>query len=358
MPRLWLCFILVCSLLPGFAGDRLDFYGDLRFRAESDWDSRRSDGTEREDRDRLRFRARLGLKWAISDAWDFNVRARSGSEASQQSPHITFHDFDGNGTGDHDVVFDRWVFTWKGDRGKVHLGRTGLNDWHQDELFWDDDVAPAGVGGEWKINDRSRLNGGIYLLPDGARDFHGEMLTAQWVFEPTKAWTLGVGPRILRGDEGSRYLRNGNGARDYDLLVFTGQYRVPEVEAGLKLGLDLVHNFADYEVDDAFGYANRDETDGFIVSAVWGSTKPGRWLGGVYFGEVQTLAVNASYAQDDWVRWGSATQTDSSDLRGYELRLAYGVRQDLNVVLRYFDVESPTSPQDGKRARLDVNYKF
>ena len=68
--------------------------------------------------------------------------------------------------------------------------------------------------------------------------------------------------------------------------------------------------------------------------------------------------MNASYAQDDWARFGSADQTDSSDFRGQELRVVRTLSKNADLTLRYYAVEAITSQQNGKRLRLDFNIKF
>lgn len=68
--------------------------------------------------------------------------------------------------------------------------------------------------------------------------------------------------------------------------------------------------------------------------------------------------MNASFAQDDWVRWGSATQTRGSNLKGHELRFGYGLAKDLNLLARLYLVESITTVEDGKRFRIDLNYSY
>ena len=55
---------------------------------------------------------------------------------------------------------------------------------------------------------------------------------------------------------------------------------------------------------------------------------------------------------------GGNGQTDSSDFRGHEIRLAWTIRNNLNLVNRLYIVESVSSRQDGNRFRLDLNYKF
>ena len=68
--------------------------------------------------------------------------------------------------------------------------------------------------------------------------------------------------------------------------------------------------------------------------------------------------MNASFAQDDWVRWGSSTQTDSSDLKGHEFRYAQQLTRSLQVMVRLYLVKAITSVQDGNRVRVDLNYRF
>lgn len=353
-------FILLAgsSLIAGDE-DKVKFYGDLRLRLESDWDSHRADGTERDDRDRARFRARLGMKVNFSESWAANVRVRSGSKRSQQSPHITFHDFDGNDTGDHDVIFDRWVLKRETETTKFAVGRSGFSEWHEMYPFWDSDVTLPGVGGGMALGERSRLSGGVFLLPDGAVKYNGEMLSAEWFYSTGKAWKTALSIRVMRGEEGAEYLRNGNGDRDYDLLMFSSSYNFKGVTGGLKLKLDLAHNFHDYDLEDGtYSYAFRDERDAAKVGLVWGALKEDRWILGVYYAHVEALGVHASYSEDDWIRWGGGGQADASDMKGYEIRVGRGIGKRFNMVLRYFDVESPTSLQDGQRARLDINYHF
>ena len=129
----------------------------------------------------------------------------------------------------------------------------------------------------------------------------------------------------------------------------------------LKLGLDLMHNAEDYSATDtnAFTVANRDENNGLVANLTVGQLKDGGdWLAAYYYVYLETFSVVASYAQDDWVRFGSATQTDSSDIKGHEIRLAYAIANYANLVARLYIVDAITSVQDGNRFRVDLNMKF
>ncbi|MCF8714710.1 putative porin [Joostella atrarenae] len=70
----------------------LYFTGDFRFRIEQDWDSRKADGTYREDRTRLRYRARLGAFYNYNEIVSFGVRIRTGNPIKQQDPQLTLGD--------------------------------------------------------------------------------------------------------------------------------------------------------------------------------------------------------------------------------------------------------------------------
>ena len=126
----------------------------------------------------------------------------------------------------------------------------------------------------------------------------------------------------------------------------------------------MFHNFRHYASGDpdVISAAYRHDKTGAVLTAALGQrtqdNKRGEWEVRCTVGYIEKLAVNAAYAQDDWVRWGKGPQTDSSNLRGHEMGLRYWLAKSLDVHARFYAVESITTPQDGFRFRLDLNYKF
>ncbi len=165
----------------------------------------------------------------------------------------------------------------------------------------------------------------------------------------------------MNGEDDATNLRNRNGERDY-LIGAANVQGVSEVGGvPLTLGADLFYNFEDYDAADIapFAASDTDEVLGYAVSLKLGRLKEKHdWLLAYYYAHVETFAVNASYAQDDWVRFGSATQTDSSDIKGHEFRAAFNVTKKLNAVARLYLIDAITTAQDGNRFRFDLNYKF
>ncbi|NIL99790.1 MAG: hypothetical protein GTN89_02330 [Acidobacteria bacterium] len=354
---------------PALAGDTephgLDLHADFRLRMEQDWDSRRSDGTEREDRARARVRVRLGMTFTPYKRVSIGARLRSGSDLSQQSPHITIVDFDGGDTGDADFNLDKWYLRGHSENGRFSgwVGREELPFWKQNELFWDDDVTPAGLAGTLRYpageSGELTIHAGVFSLPVGMQRFSGTMGALQAVY----ATSIGETRLIVAGgyfaieantdDPDAVLLLGGDGLRDYRIVVGSTQLRLRAGRRPLRFGIDVIENLEDYAGPIA------DQTGGHVLSVHYGDTaQRGHWLVGLYSARIETLAVAGSYAQDDWVRWGSATQTRGSNLEGQELRFAYAASSRISLVARLYVVDSITTVEDGKRFRVDFNYRL
>ncbi len=353
--QIYLASLLLASAASAaiFEKDGFKLYGDFRARLEADFDSRRADGTERDDRTRIRIRARIGLEYAASDRFTFGLRLRSGSDDSQQSPHVTILDFDDNDTGDLHFNFDKWFVKGKRGKGWGWIGRNSLPFWKQNELVWDDDVTPAGVAFGLKHDRGERgveASAGYFSLPAGMREFSGNLGLAQVVLRRDR-FKLAGGLLDIDADpndaDGMLLLR-GNGGRDYQLWILS-------LQAGIDkwtFGLDGIHNSESYPISEPL----RDEVDGYVGSLKFSSSRG--WQAAYIYAHIEALAINSSYAEDDWVRWGNATQTRASDLEGHELRFTRDVGPGQNLVFRLYLVDAITSGEDGSRFRIDWNYRF
>jgi hypothetical protein len=344
----------------------LTFYGDLRVRYELDWDSQTAAGVPRDDRNRGRVRARLGFDYRVTDDWSFGARVRTGDTSSQQSPHLTFASDDGV-RDDLEFVADRYFVQFRHATFAGWAGRNVTPFWQQNELFWDEDVTPTGVAGTYNTTLGGGTLGAVaggFFLPDGGYDLHGQMLAGQLRYGlpvQRSQLTVAAGLHFMNGEDGATELRNRNGARDYLIGVAHAQWSVPVQGIPLTLGADIFHNVQDYDAADVapFPAADADETLGYVFSAAVGQLKKRHdWLVAYYYAHVETFAVNASYAQDDWLRFGNGAQTDASDFQGHEIRLGYALSKNINLMARIYLVEAITTAQDGNRFRIDLNWKF
>lgn len=344
----------------------LSVSADLRVRYESDWDSHTATGTPRIDRERGRLRARLGATYKFAPAWSVGARFRTGNHQSQQSPHLTFTANDGP-SDDLEGSFDRYFVQYKEGAVTAWGGRNASPFWQQNEHFWDEDVTPTGVAATF---DSKQGTGtltsalGAFALPDGATRLHGQLVGGQVKYTaPIKPaqFTVAAGLYSFDGDSGARYLRNRNGERDYLVGVLSAQWSTPVNGRPVAFGVDVMENFEDYSAADVAPFPAKaaNDTTGFVLSVQLGQLKQAKdWQFAYLYAHVETLAVNASYSQDDWARFGNGPQSDVSDYKGHEFRAAYALSKNFNLMARLFLVEAISTQQDGKRFRLDLNWKL
>ncbi|HYP18204.1 MAG TPA: putative porin [Opitutus sp.] len=345
----------------------LTLNGDVRLRYENDWDSHTATGARRVDRERGRVRVRVSAAYRFNPDWSFGARIRTGNTQSQQSPHLTFEASDGSANDDLQFSLDRYFLQYKHGATTAWAGRNSSPFWQQNELFWDEDITPTGAAAviDSKRGDATLTTTlGAFALPDGANRLNGHLFAGQLKYTlPLKPAQLIVagGLHAFDGRSGARFLRNRNGERDYLVGILSAQWSTVAGTWPIALGVDLLKNFADYNAADVapLPAAQTDETNGWVFSATAGQLKNrGDWLFGYYYAHIETFAANASYAQDDWARFGNGPQSDLTDIKGSEFRLAYAITKDLNLMARCFLVEAITSRQDAKRFRVDANWKW
>jgi hypothetical protein len=348
-----------------FTLEKFRAYADFRVRGEADWDSQDASAVERDDRTRLRVRARAGFVFDPDEHIRVEVRIRGGQEASQQSPHITVIDFSGNDTGESSFDFDRWYLRGKVGGFETWAGRNDLPFWKQDELLFDDDVTMAGVSARWAGDlgpGKLSVAGGYVAPPVGMTLYPGSLAGAQVAYQPQVGGVqlaFAAGTYVFEADptdpDGAGWLQ-GNAARDFSIASGSVQARWPVADRPLVLGADVMTNTEDYDPNsaDPVTAANADETDGYVFLATYGDLDAGKhWLAGYYYAHIETFAVHNSYAQDD-----CATQTRASDMKGHELRFGWAFTAQMNLLARLYAAEAITSVEDGKRFRLDFNYRF
>jgi len=354
----------------------LTWFGDLRLRMEQDWDSLQGDGTSRDDRLRLRVRLRGGLDYQFNDQWSAKLQARSGPHQSQQSPHITIHDFNGGATGPYQFNLDHWYLKYHVGGFEAWAGRNTLSFLHQDDLFVFDNVTYAGIGGSYT---RDFAGSALYLslnavaLPVGMRDFAGTGIVGQIGFDRrvgSAGFSAALGYRQTMADPGDpagESLLTGNNTRDYREFSLQFQHRSTVRGRPLTLGVDVMHNGADYSgaPDGSFSQFHKNHVDGYVAQVLYGSKDVGDWQLGYFYSHLEALGANSSYVQDDWVRWGNASQVRATNMKGSEFRLLYTLHARVNIFARLFLVDAidllepgDIAKESGNRLRIDLNWSF
>ncbi len=352
---------------------KLNFKGDLRLRPEQDWNSRKSDGTYRDDRFRLRFRVRAQLDYKANDWASLGLRLRTGYAEKQQDPHLTFgdgyHEFDSVPIGFDKLFFKfhkKWFTGW--------LGRNTFPFKKNNELFWSDNVALDGVYLSAKLDaapewiDEITYSGGLFTMLNSFSTFTDDSFIAILQIKTAHLnkrlsvfpsfYHFNRMPNIPDGNETFRF--------EYSILQLGAEALVFE-NPKITMGLDLYHNLQNYNKNESIQDDFKDQKSGFVGSAVWGSlAKKGDFALGAYYTYLERYAAVDFIAQNDWVRWDYSGQGSRdgrlTNFKGLEIMTGYRISKMLQLKIRYFMVEQLISYgsalENGNRIRLDIDFRF
>ncbi len=361
----FLLILLIASIINAQEKEtesKLNFYSDFRFRAELDRNSERTDGSSRDDRDRLRYRLRFGFKYSLNKNIEFGGRVRSGNSLNQQSPHVTL----GKEFQSDDFSIDKAYLKVSNKKGYwAWAGKNGMPFWQQNELIWDDDVNPEGiaVGGNYKLSEKLKFEHvvGYFIVGNAGKTFSNNS-------------SINIAQLKLNRNFGDNNITISNGlingtampntsdgtdtfTMNYNILATSFQINLKKT--GLKLGLDYFENLKNYNSNTQIDDVYKNQTSGFVGSLMYSYKK---FQFTYYYAHIEKYAVIDYFAQDDWVRWGNSNMTLSSNFRGHELRFTYKFNNKFNTVLRTYFVEGiktiGTTLETGTRIRLDFNIKF
>ncbi len=363
---LLLTFVLFSVVtLKSFAqekANKLKLYGDVRFRTELDRDSKKTDGSMRADRDRLRIRFRFGFKYTLNENVEFGGRIRSGNPDNAQSPHVTL----GDGFNSKDLSIDKAYIKYTKNGFYVWGGKNSMNMWEPDEMLWDGDVNPEGVGlgNKFVLGDNAKLqlNTGYFIIDNTKGVVDGDLKQtfgqhANMSFLQTKFCTnlngnkLIIAPGIVQAYTKPLFGYN------YQIFSAFAQFKMSN---GFNIHFDYFNNLEDLKgkVDPNL----EDQKTGFAVTAGYAFSK--KFSAKASYAQIQKYAVVDMFAQDDWVRWGNATMTRSSNFGGFGVALKYKLAKNFNTQLKFWNVEGlkkatgDSALETGTRIRWDFNIKF
>jgi hypothetical protein len=373
---IFLCIFLYNAALFSQENDKqkkLNFKADLRLRTEQDWNSRKSDGTYRDDRFRLRFRVRAQLEYKPNDWASFGIRFRTGYAEKQQDPHLTmgdgYHEFESVPIGFDKLFFKiqkKWFTGW--------LGRNTFPFEKSNELFWSDNVSLDGVYVSAKVEtsptwiDGITYSGGLFTMLNSFSTFTDDsfigivQIKTEHLNKRLKVFPsfyhFNRMPNIPDGNDTFRF--------EYSIVQLGAEALVFE-SPRITMGLDLYQNLQNYDKNQSIQDDFKDQKTGFVGSVVWGNlAKKGDFALGAYFTYLERYAAVDFIAQNDWVRWDYSGQGSRdgrlTNFKGLELMTGYRISKMLQLKIRYFMVEQlipyGAALENGNRIRLDIDFRF
>ena len=348
---------------------KLVFELDFRFRIEQDWDSRKSDGTFRDDRTRLRYRLRTGATFK-NDWYSFGFRIRTGDQRKQQDPQLTlgtgFKEF-----GTLPIGFEKLFFQGNHKNFKYWLGKNSFSFEKNNELFWSDNVFPEGVFFDYRFNlgkqivEKISLKTSHYILSSNGRAllddayFQGIQTSFhfknQWLTLFPSFYAMRNIPNIPDGGHAFTL--------DYSIFHVGGKLNALKSK-NIFIDFDIYQNLEDYTSSNNISDEFANEKTGYSVGLQYGTLKEAKnWKFKITYTSLQRYAALDYMAQNDWARWDYSS-FDSPDgrltnLSGIEIVVAYSLSSKANLVAKYYNVNQIVSTgittETGQRVRFDLN---
>ncbi|MEL6866656.1 MAG: putative porin [Bacteroidota bacterium] len=351
------------------------FKGDFRFRVEQDWDSRKSDGTYRKDRSRLRYRLRFGFTKQIDPHFSVGARLRTGKLNDQQGPHLTLGGNDGE-FGLTQIGFEKIYLKYSRKNVWLWMGKNSYPFWKQNELLWNDNVFPEGIAiglnniGSKRLVLKPTL--GHFIFRSGNTLFQEDAYLSS--IQLHSQLRLGNEAKLLF-NLGNLYFHNFPDLPDkqhtylmnYNIVTASMQYQIPLGKTLLAFGLDGFFNTTGYQRNEDINTDYEDEKNGYVATIQYGRIKQrGDWMLQVCYAHIEKYAIVDYLAQNDWARWDysgvGASGSRLSNFQGVELKLGYQLRSNINLIARYYQVEQLVKlgqfKENGQRFRIDLNAKF
>lgn len=358
-----LCVAAVCSLLttPAVAEsentdwtDRISLKGDFRLRYEA------IDRELREQRDRFRYRARLGLSAAVTPNVKVIMQIASGSD-NPVSRNVTF---DGGFTT-KDIGFDLVYVDWTAADGLHVLGGKMKNPLFRAgsvPLIWDSDLNPEGIAATYSkgtffgtvagfsVEERSQSsNSNLYAVQAGGKFAVGE----------NAKLTVGVGYFGYSNTVGNEPFYNGapkgntvgTDANDRDFYLY--EYNNTEVFAQfdtqvggwpLKVFGHWTRNSKVETQDTAIAYGAK------IGAAKGKGSMEFSWT----YQDIDADSVIGTFNDSDFGGGGT-------DAGGHIIKAKYAVAKNIFLGGTYFSNvinRFSLSEEDYDRVQIDIEFKF
>jgi polyhydroxyalkanoate synthesis regulator phasin len=354
-----------------FAGEipewvrKMQLKGDLRLRYES-FDR---DIDDYKDRDRFRYRLRLGVVTKINEKMDVGFGFASGSE-DPRSTNATYGKEFSKSDIRIDYAYARYKpFNW----ATLVAGKFENPLWRPTDTFWDSDIHPDGIAAQfaqaYSPNLDLFLNTGWFIideLPDDEND------PSMFVFQP--------GSKIKFGPMGNWYFKNAftwfqsNNVENHVFKDYSSKSNTLN-QINEKYPGTLKYDFNCYTVSGEIGaklpYAHMPFIAAFgeyeqntVVSSADTGYVYGFKIGHEKIEKLHDWLFSARYARlerDAWLDFlpDSDTYDGRTNVKGTKFQLQYGLMKNVWATATYFDSKLLSGgDQKEDKFQFDLNWKF
>jgi len=365
------CFIEVYAQKDS-TSQKIKFEGDFRFRIEQDWDSRNPDGSYRDDRSRLRYRARAGITYTQNKYHSFGLRLRTGNPKKQQDPQLTLG-ADNQESGTLPIAFEKAYYQYEKDFWSFWLGKNTFPFEKNNELFWSDNVFPDGafLKRKFQINtnylSHLDLRAGHFILAANGASFE-EDAYLQAIQIKSEWWQkkISLFPAFYHF-RNIAYTPDGSANFDVDYNIFHLGSRFKLLSKPLLfLELDFLQNIENYDLD-SIPSPLQNQRQGIIAAISVGELKnKGNWFFKLTYTQLERFSAVDYLAQNDWARWDYSNLASPdgrlTNMEGIEFVSSFLVEKNLKLTMKYYWVDqliaTGVKRETNQRIRFDLDINF
>ena len=350
-------------------GEKYEFFGDFRVRAEEDIN-------QDFERFRGRFRIRAGLNASLNDQVKVSIRMVStGNPDDPNSSHVNLT----KGFNQIKAAFDRaFVYYHPKKFPSIELWLGKFSNPNQSskiysEILWDADIQPEGIAFSLKnkpgAKNKLKFINGFYELSQFKSGTNKNWLFTSQLndrIKLTSHWTLALssGVYLYKNIKGlnvnSSFIDENDGNIQVENISFTGQDTVVTYHYFSNFlihnsFINLISTDFDKPLIFKFQWLKNWEADlkqnGYIAGVSYGSLKNQKdWLFYYQFNHLERESIFTPFAQDD-----ALMRTNTS---GHIFGIAYNLRKKISVHLWALNNQSLSDNVSKSRFRLDLNVKF
>ena len=333
--------------------------GDLRYRYEM------IDEENKDNRNRNRIRARLGIKGKVTDDVEVGFRlATSEPFSSDKGDPVSTNQTLDDAFSKKSIWLDLAYFKWSPkDSGLNIFGGKMENPFYRvggNQLIWDSDLTPEGIaiqytrslgendelfangGGFWVNEVSSGADTGLWGMQGGLKHTFADKSTLTGGASYYSYGNInGSGPLIGTGFQG-----NSNAGS-----LYTNDYDVAEVfgEYGFKIGQTPAAAFASYVKNTS---ASTSQDTGWLVGGKLGKCKDkGSWEFSYDYRNLEADAVLGAFSDSDFVGGGT-------NGKGHRFGYTYQLAKNLQGALTYCLDDKSNDNHGYNRLQADLVFKF
>ncbi len=363
MKSYFLSFLLIAIIQTGYTQDNLKIFGQISTSPELNRNIRLSDNSTQADYDRFLLKMNFGVKYLYNN-FTFSGRLSTGNIGKPRNPYVQL----GNAFSQKTIFLDKAYIKYSKKEWTAWIGKNSINLWKRNEILWDNDIKPEGIGISKKIHfygdfiRELKINTGYFIL--GKTPYNLTQTPTTFDRQNNLSFIqLRTSVDIYRHHFlFSPVFMHARLDKSLNANIFAGMFRyLLFAKYRYYLYANYYRNFSNYKNQNLLDTKLRDKTTGYDIGVSWRYRK---FNLKIMYAYIEKYAVIDFLAQDNWLLPADNTLQYGSNFKGWSTKLGYRISRNFWTELNIWYAKQihiyTTNPGlfEATRMRLNFNYRF